>query len=301
MVAKIGQSRAAAVSLPKETKSPAKAAQASNASTTQKAWGPSGANKKPQVGGGLTISKAEIGDGPQTSEKLTLPKGYSQVSGSLTHSESMPLADGRTAKLDINHATVSIKGPGGKSVEIAPSDQKEIADMKQWFQEEFKGKSKADLEFASFPEWNDDKTISGAGGAGKLTSVMISGNQYSGGAHPNHYTQVGTFDVTTGKQVKLDELLPKATVDKLATNVLARLQTMSGPDSIEGSAFALGGDEKTIRDLINSSFALTQGKNGKVNIELTWDSGVHALGGLLAHFTVPAPDDAAFKAKIGLE
>jgi hypothetical protein len=304
MVAKIGQSRAQNVSLPKETKAPAKSAQAASSGSAQKAWGPKGAGaaKKPQTAGALKIAKAEIGDGPKTTEKLTLPRGYSQVDSKFTLNDSFKLTDGRDAKLEVNYDRLSIKGPDGKSFEISPPATKDLEETKKWFHEEFEGKSKEDLEMAGFPEWSDERSFMGAGGAGKMVSIMESVNSYEGGAHPNHGTGLMTLDVRSGKQMKLDDLLPRATVDKLAEAIYARLQTTKTSDGeVEGSAFNMSGDVKSIRDTINTAFALQTDKSGKVNIEIAWESGIHAMGGLMAHFTVPAPTDDAFKAKIGME
>jgi len=38
-----------------------------------------------------------------------------------------------------------------------------------------------------------------------------------------------------------------------------------------------------------------------VKIDIAWESGIHALGGQMAHFTVDAPNDPAFRNAIGLE
>ena len=302
MVAKIGQSSAKGVSLPKETKAPAKAAQPASAGSTQKTWQPGGAAKKAPAGGALKIAKAEIGDGPKTTEKLTLPKGYSQVDSRFQVNDGFKLTDGRDAKLEVDYQRLSIKGPDGKAFEVLPPDTQALGETKKWFHEEFEGKTKAELEMSGFPEWSDERAFLGAGGAGKMVSIMESVNSYEGGAHPNHGTALMTLDVRNGKQMKLDDLLPRATVDKLAQNIAARLQTMKTSDGdVDGSVFNMGGDVKSVRDAINSSFALTQDKSGKVNIDIAWESGIHAMGGLMAHFTVPAPTDDAFKAKIGME
>lgn len=293
-----GGSAAQRIASTQTAKETAKPKATAGGGSAQKAWAPSGA-KKQQATVGLKVTKGVIDEGVKTQDKFVLPKGYSAVPGSLKHSESMPLADGRTAKLDVDWATLSIKGPNGKSVELNPLADA-LKEQKEWFREEFKGAKKEDLEFVQ-PEWYAERSMSSVGGAGHMVSVYDAGSSYTGGAHPNHGGAVNTFDVRTGKKVMLDELVPKDQVDKLAVSIHARLQTMKGPDEVDGVSFTGGGDVKSIRDTINENFALVADKKGKLNIEISWESGIHALGPLSAHFTVPAPTDDAFKARIGAE
>ena len=72
-------------------------------------------------------------------------------------------------------------------------------------------------------------------------------------------------------------------------------------DDIGPEAFGAGGEKAALRDTINNNFALSTDKNGKVKIDIAWESGVHALSGLMAHFSVEAPTDAAFLKNIGVD
>jgi hypothetical protein len=99
--------------------------------------------------------------------------------------------------------------------------------------------------------------------------------------------------------VKLEDLLSQKQMAALVKDIETRLPKLKGPDGIEGSSFHFG-DTASLRATINDNFALTSDKNGKVQIQIAWESGIHALGGQMAHFTVDAPQDPAFLQKIGV-
>ena len=73
---------------------------------------------------------------------------------------------------------------------------------------------------------------------------------------------------------------------------------LKGPDGITGDSFSLGTDAAK---LVASNFSITTDAKGKQQIQVAWDSGIHALGGTQAIFTFAAPTDAAFRTKIGME
>ena len=150
-------------------------------------------------------------------------------------------------------------------------------------------------------EWDNQSSISGAGPAGKLFSIEQGGSSYTGGAHPNNGVGISTFDARTGQQVKLDSLISPKQMNDLVNDIAARLPKLKADQDITGDSFNMGGDKASLRDSINNNFSLSTDKNGKVKIDIAWESGIHALGGQMAHFTVDAPTDQAFKTAIGAE
>ena len=156
-------------------------------------------------------------------------------------------------------------------------------------------------EFMSL-DWDSESGVRGAGTAGQLFSVSLGESDFTGGAHPNSGTFLNTYDARTGKQVNLDQLLTPKQMNDLVNDVAARLPKLKGPEQDIGpESFGFGDDKAALRKTINENFALSTDKNGKVKIDIAWESGVHALGGLMAHFSVDAPTDAQFKKNIGLE
>ncbi|MFO0598356.1 MAG: hypothetical protein U0228_23830 [Myxococcaceae bacterium] len=244
----------------------------------------------------LKITMATIDEGPKTTQNIQVPKGYT---ASLKN-DSMKLSDkvgDKAASYEQDVAHLTVKNPAGKSVELWAEG---ASDFSGDWKEEVAAQKKDPSEFAML-DWSYGRSLSGVGTAGKMMSVQENANDYMGGAHPNHATTVRTYDASTGKQVKLEDLLSQQQMNSLVNDLSKKLGSMKGPDDIGPESFNFGGDKAAIRNMINENFALVADKSGKVKIDISWDSGVHALGGLLGHVQVEAPTDSAFRAKIGLE
>jgi hypothetical protein len=292
MVGKIqsSQVRNTAAAQQKAPSKPAKET-ASASQTAAAGWG-AGAAKTTS----LKITAAKIDEGPATTPKLQLPKGYkaevTELSEKLTDK-----VKGKTVAIEQTDIKVTLTGPNGKKLTLSDGAES-IKQMGSEWKETIAAEKKEPSEWAQL-DWDASHTMSGAGTAGKMVSVSDAYGSYMGGAHPNHGTALSTFDASTGKQVKLDQLLTQQQMNSLVKDITAKLPKLSNGDGIEGTSF--GSDAAGVRDTINSNFALTTDKNGKVKIEIAWESGIHALGGQMAHFTVDAPNDPAFRKAIGME
>lgn len=278
--------RPAAPAKPKAPAAPA-------AQTAAAGWS-AGANKASS----LKITHAALDEGPKMLKTVALPKGYTAELKSLEQKES-DTVHGTQVTLEQSSTQLNISGPGGKKFSIGDNAKTFKETAKEWRSEVDAAKKAPKEEFMQLG-WDNGASVTGLGTAGKLFSVSESGSSYTGGAHPNNFSGVATYDATTGKQVKLDSLLSPKQMNELVNDVDARLKKMQGPDDIGSEAFGAG-DKPRLRELINSNFALTTDKSGKVKIDLAWDSGIHALGGVMAHITLEAPTDAAFKKAAGLE
>jgi hypothetical protein len=277
---------------PAQQKPPAKpTTEAAPAAQTKSAgWG-SGAAKAST----LRITSATISDGPKLTEKLQLPEGF--------RAEVKPLSEklkdkvnGKSVSLELNDIQVSIVGPGGKKFTLTDGTE----GMKQ-MASEWKGEvtaKKREPSGLARLNWSANHTISGVGTAGKMFSVSEMYVSYMGGARPDAGSIISTYDSSTGKQVKLDQLLTQKQMANLVKDIEARLPKLRGEDGIDGKYFMMGG---SLRDTINSNFALTTDKSGKVQIHIAWESGMPAYAGKKAHFIVDAPTDPAFRKAIGLE
>ncbi len=293
MTARIASSQVRST-VPTQAKTPAKAATtaAPAKQTAAAGWG-AGAGKTTS----LKISKATIGDGPKTTDGLQVPKGYK--------SEIKPLAQkltdtvhGKAVDLEQNDVQATLITPGGKRFQLGSTDgMKQTAS--DWKEEVAASKKDPANEYMSL-SWYSDHSMRGAGTAGKMMSVSEGGSDFTGGAHPNNGSMLVTYDASTGKQVKLDALLTQQQMSALVKDIETKLPRLKGPEGMEGSSWQYG-DTAALRETVNSNFALTTDKAGKVQIQVAWESGIHALGGQMAHFTVEAPNDAAFRAKLGLE
>jgi len=275
---------------PTQQKTPAKPTKEAAPTAQAKAagWG-SGAAKASS----LKIASATIGDGSKLSEKLQLPKGFSAevkpMSEKLTDK-----VNGKSASLEQNDLKVSISGPGGKKFTLTDGAESMKQTASDW-KEEVAAQKKEPSEWAQL-DWDANHSISGAGTAGKMFSVSEMYESYMGGAHPNGGSVISTWDASTGKQVKLDQFLTQKQMANLVKDIEVKLPKLSNGDGVDGTSFAMG---DSLRDTINSNSALTTDKSGKVQIQVAWESGIHALGGQMAHCTVDAPTDPAFRKTIG--
>lgn len=250
------------------------------------------------TGGALKITAARIDEGVKTTSKVGLPAGYTGTTSTIENNLK-DTVHGTKVGFEQSAQQLNVSGPNGQKFTIG-TDKKAIDEMLgEWRSEVKSAKGEPANEFSNL-SWDSQSSVSGVGTAGKLLSVSLGGSSYTGGAHPNSGTQLATYDARTGKQVKLDELLTPQQMNALVKDIGAKLARLKGPDDVDGQSFNWGGPEE-LKATIAENFALTQDKSGKVKIEIAWESGVHALGPLSAHFTVDAPSDKAFKAKIGLE
>jgi hypothetical protein len=244
----------------------------------------------------LKVTLATIDEGPTTSASIKSPKGFK---AELT-TDSQRLKDtvhGKAVSWESDVSNLTLTDAKGKKTEVL----KETGDYSADWKEEAKAQKKdAPNEYMQL-DWSYGRNLSSIGTAGKMMSLQENTNDYMGGAHPNHGTRTVTIDATTGQPVKLDSLLSQQQMNSLVNDISAKLNKMKGPDDIGGESFSMGGDKAALREAINTNFALVQGKDGKVTIDISWDSGVHALGGLMAHFQVEAPTDQQFKSRVGIE
>ncbi len=70
-----------------------------------------------------------------------------------------------------------------------------------------------DRDFA--PGWLVDKSIDIESKLGPLITLSFTESSYLGGAHPNTYTLYKTFDINSGKEVKLFDIIDSAKVSDL--------------------------------------------------------------------------------------
>lgn len=271
---------------------------AAQAAQTQAAgWGAGAA--KPQA---LKISAARIGDGPKTTDAVAVPKGF-KAEVKTFEMKAKDKVHGEELSIEQSTQQLSITTPAGKKVTIGAGADGLKGFTSDWKSELAAAKKEPKPEWGlQNMNWFAQDGIRGAGTAGKMVSTMEGGSSYMGGAHPNNGTILRTYDANTGKQVKLDDLFTQKQINDLVNDVAAKLPTMKLAEAdIDGTSFAIGDDKKFLRDTINENFAITTDKTGKVKVEIAWESGIHALGGQMAHFTVDAPNDPAFRAKLGLE
>lgn len=291
----IGKVSTSKVNTPKAAPAPAKAKTAAPTAQTASAGWAAGANKASS----LKITQASIGEGPKLSEKVSVPKGYSAEVKNLNMKDS-DTVHGTRVSIEQDGQQLNVSGPGGKKFTIG-SNTESLKQMQSEWRSEVDAAKKAPKEEWMQLEWSSSNGISGAGTAGQLFSISEGGSYYSGGAHPSNGSAIATYDARTGQQVKLDQLLSQKQMNELVNDISARLDKMKGPDDIGADLFGAGGDKAALRDSINNNFALSTDKSGKVKIDIAWESGVHAFSGMMAHFTVDAPTDQAFKNAIGAE
>lgn len=303
MVSKLHGSKPSAVrsSHAAPAKKPAKPTAATPA---KQGWGATGAAKAGMVGSpahsgasSVKLLSASIGDGP-TAKGFPAPKGFTVQTANDNRKESIKLADGRTATMEWSSQTLTAKGPDGKTVTLVGKDNAAFDQYKADFKEAFEGVTKADLELSPMPDWSSERGFTGAGAAGKLLSVSQGVSDYTGGAHPNSGSSLVTYDTSTGRQVKLDELLSKEQFKAICDTITTALPKLKGEDDVDGNAFQPYQD---MAAMVAENFSVSTDSRGKAQITVAWESGVHALGGQMATFTFAAPTDAAFKQKVGLE
>ncbi|MCA2979973.1 MAG: hypothetical protein INH41_08850 [Myxococcaceae bacterium] len=268
-------------------------AASSRATTAAAGWSPRASS------GPLRITAARIDDGIKTTPRLALPEGFS-AKPTKNDNTLRDTVHGQPVVFEQSAQGFEVSGPGGRTFTIGADKKGVDGLLNEWRSEVKAAKGEPAYDENMQLNWDSQSTVSGVGTAGKLMSVSLGGSSFTGGAHPNAGTSIATYDARTGKQVKLDELLTPQQMNALVRDVGAKLNSLKGRDGVDGQSFT-SGDPADLRATIAENFALTTDKNGKVKIELAWESGVHALGGMTARFTIDAPNDPAFRAKIGLD
>ena len=300
MVSKISGNKPAAIQAPK-TKAPPKTPQV--AAQPKAGWGTAKGTKGGKVAGPANHGASQVKmlsakiDGMPAADKLIAPKGYEAISTSDKRSDTHTLIDGRTAKLDWDSGGLSLKGPGGKTVEVAGKNDKGYAEYQSEFHENFKDLKKEDMEFLQ-TDWDSSRTFGGVGSAGSMMSVTRNDGEYMGGAHPEFLSSLETYDARTGSKVTLDQLVSKEQMANIVATVASTLPKLRGEEGMDGQNFEPPGN---IAKQVAENFALTTDAKGNTQITVAWMSGIHALGDAAATFNFAAPTDAAFRQKIGLQ
>ena len=301
MVSKISGNKPSAIQSPKAqvAKAPPKAQQVA---AQGKGWATNGAAKGGTVTGAVNNSAAKVKllsskiDSMPAAGKLIAPKGFKAATSDDKRTDTLALIDGRTAKLDWASASLSVKGPDGKTRALVGKDDAGFKAAQNDFRENFKGLKKEDMQFLS-TDWENSRSFGGVGSAGSMMSVTQDNGYDSGGAHPDFNSQLATFDVRTGAKVTLDQLVSKEQMANIVASVGSALPRLKGPDGIDGTSFHTEDLAKNVAE----NFALTSDAKGNPQITVAWMSGIHALGDQAATFTFAAPTDSAFRQKIGLE
>lgn len=216
------------------------------------------------------------------------PKGFKVEQQTLNR--SMQLGGGT---LEQNYDVISLTTPEGSKVTIGGEATKEMQQNEKAWKDALNGDRPADLDL----NWEMSAQVFGFGSVGKTLSVKHAASQFMGGS-TNQFGTVATYSATTGKPMKLDQLLSASQMEKLVDAADARLLSLDG-DNLAGTMFAQGGRE-AIRQHFNENFALKMGDDGKVKVEVVWDGG--GLSNTeLAHFQFDAPSTPEFRKAVGLE
>lgn len=264
-------------------------------SAEKASWG-AGAGKT----AGLRIASASIDEGPKTTTAVVVPKGF-KAELKTVEVDQKATVHGTAVSLEQHLQDVVVTAPGGKQLRLGNAAE-QVAQLTADWKAEVAASKKAPRDEWMQLSWSADQTFSGAGTAGKLFSVLESYGSYMGGAHPNHASKLATYDASTGKQVKLDALLSQQQMNALVKDIAKRLPELKDKDTeTDGTSFTVFSSPADMREVINSNFSISADKSGKVFIDVAWESGIHALGGMMAHFRIEAPTDPAFRKAAGLE
>ena len=249
----------------------------------------------------LKLSKAVISMDYGMEKGFAAPKGVKVSVSTSTVRDSIKLPGNKTAHLECDYQNLSVTLANGKKVALVKSDAA-AKEMKEWFRADFTGLKKEDMGEYLPLEYSESTSVQGFGTAGKLMSIVGTTSQYTGGAHPNNGFALSTYDVNTGKELKLKDVLSKDQLAGIKKTITEKLKTLKGTgdaEGLDGTSFG-GGDAKYIADIASGNFAISTDKNGKASITIGIPAGFHAAGPTMALFTFDAPTDAAFKAKAGL-
>ncbi|MBL8919846.1 MAG: hypothetical protein JNJ54_13340 [Myxococcaceae bacterium] len=246
---------------------------------------------------GVPLTAARIDGGPRTTEQVTVPKGYTGKLEPIVQRASDRVR-GTGVSIEQRGQQLTVTGPGGESFTVGSKAAiEELA--AEWRSQVAAAKQDPAQQFLQL-EWSLTASVRGAGTAGMLFSTLESRSTYAGGAHPSNSLTLATHDARTGKRVTLDELLTPRQLSAVVKVISAKLRTLGNTEGVDGSLWTWSSPE-VLQRTISENFALTTAANGRVQLHVAWESGVHAIGGQLAHFTFDAPVDAAFRAKLGLE
>jgi hypothetical protein len=244
----------------------------------------------------IQMASARIDEGFGLSQEIPkAPKGFTVELTSNQRNIFAKLVTGKKAQLSVSSTTLSLTGPKGKT-HVVVDGESQLQQVAKDFKEISSSLTKDDLANAFNVDWSFENSCHVIGFAGKLFSASLSTRIFSGGAHPSNSNHLATFDLESGKSLGLNEILSKAQFDAVVTQITKQLSKLKGPFEVDGNAFLIHEDLKAH---IAKHFAVT-GSKGKIEIHVAWESGVHALGPLQAHFIFDAPLDAAFKSNIAI-
>jgi len=227
------------------------------------------------------------------------PTGYRASAPIEQQVFTTPAADGRTAKVEWSDQVLNVSTKGQPAVQLVGKDEAGFEQLKEWAKEDA-----ADPNENSTLEYEGQNFVTGVGHAGKMMSVASGYYEDAGGAHPDHGTMYQTYDVRSGKQVHLDDVLSPAQFKSVVEQVQQKLPSINSEwtDTFEPINAASPGDAPRYEDWANQvrdNFALVTDKDGRQYIRIGWESGMTVLGDMAARFTFTAPTDAAFEQKIG--
>jgi hypothetical protein len=278
-----------------QLRTPAKGA-AEGPWTTGKAGAPMALSGKPAITEGLPYEPGVIRG----------PAGYSAHVRTEASKTRQPLSNGAMATLEYDFQTVAFKGQRGGPINLKPLPRDQSADINldlPTIQSSFKDLKKLSPDAAAElpnPDWFASRKFSTVGGAGHLASLAET-NARNLEADSNR-TTYNTYDARTGNQVRLSELLTKKQLGEVVATVSKKLPGLKYADTeLRGSAWPEARDPKALAKAVDENFALTTGRDGKLKIEVLFESGARVNGDLTAHFTFDAPTDKAFRAKVGLD
>lgn len=254
----------------------------------------------------LKFRSAQIDDSIPSADLGKLSPGGFKVKA--TASETKDTV--KTATLDFSSESLSAVDSAGKVTVLVPPDAKGLAENEGYFHDTFDTMAPEDIGDSA--AWEFNRTFQGSGALGKSVSVTENLEYYMGGMHPETGSTFETFNVETGKQLKLTDLLTKKQFQGVVAEVEKRLPELTRTDdgeTIEGSLYKPAAftkvaqtqlsDHAALAKTVNENFLLSKGEDGKEVITVGW-GGAHVLGGMRARFEFEAPKDASFKAKVGI-
>jgi hypothetical protein len=172
----------------------------------------------------------------------------------------------------------------GAKRQIVASGQAAIEQM----QKDHAAELRANAEPGPTSSWSYSEAIAPAGAVGDLVSLRHTYADFMGGAHPNHMSQLTTYDAGSGAEVSLRELLS----DKQFAYVVREVERQLARHP-EGRFYG-DGDRA---DEIAKRFAIYD-DGGVLRIQVALHATVHAMGDAEARFTFAAPTDAGFRERL---
>ena len=231
-------------------------------------------------------------------DRFEAPTGYKTTAKTEKQVFTTPAADGRTANVEMSDEVVTVSTKGHVPVQIVGKDDQMFQDLKDIAVEDAKDPiPEKELQYEA------QNTVAGVGHVGKMMSVASSYYWDAQGPHPDYGMEYKTFDVRTGTQVHLDDVLSPAQFKAVVEQVEKQMKKIDSEyPEFEPVNEANPGELPRYEDYANQvrdNFALVTAKDGRQYIRVGWESGVHVMGDTAVRFTFSAPTDAAFEQKIG--